>query len=298
MAQKTDQKIFHPKLKVGNQLLEGHDQCAQYLEQTVADLLLHPAHLDQSAQEALLKEVKPVFTSKDNIMLKKIPDKEEVKRSVWSSNLHAAPGSDGLTTFFYQQCWDVMGDSLTEVSQAIHQGNSPTLSQRTSMMVFGSKPKKTNSIVPSDKRRISLLNSDFKVVTGIDSNRFKKVGTHTLSPCQLAAGDDRRIHHGINKARDAIWAAGQRGERAGILDNDYQAAFDFMVLLWVFKVLQAKGLDPEVIERLRSIYSENITVVVVNNIPGRSFKNIRWSIRKGDRPSLILFNYGIDPHLI
>ena len=70
------------KLKVGNQLLEGHDQCAQYLEQTVADLLLHPAHLDQSAQEALLKEVKPVITSKDNIMLKKIPDKEEVKRSV------------------------------------------------------------------------------------------------------------------------------------------------------------------------------------------------------------------------
>ena len=84
------------KLKVGNQLLEGHDQCAQYLEQTVADLLLHPAHLDQSAQEVLLKEVKPVFTSKDNIMLKKIPDKEEIKRSVWSSNLHAAPGSDGL----------------------------------------------------------------------------------------------------------------------------------------------------------------------------------------------------------
>ena len=39
-------------------------------------------------------------------------------------------------------------------------------------------------------------------------------------------------------------------------------------------------------------------MVVVNNIPARSFKNIRWSIRKGDRPSLIIFNYGIDPHLI
>ena len=63
-------------------------------------------------------------------------------------------------------------------------------------------------------------------------------------------------NRGINKARDAIWAAGQRGEWAGILDNDYHAPFDFMVLLWVFKVLHAKGLDPEVIERLRNIYSE------------------------------------------
>ena len=285
------------KLKVADKFLEGHDQCAQYLEQTVADLLLHPAHLDEGAQEALLREVQPVFTSKDNTMLKKAPDKEEVKLSVWSSNLHAAPGSDGLTTFLYQQCWDVMGDSLTEVTQSIHQGSSPTLSQRTSLMVFGSKPKKPNSIIPSDKRRISLLNSDFKVVTGIDANRFKKVATHTLSPCQLAAGNDRRIHHGINKARDAIWAVGQRGEGAGILDNDYQAAFDFMVLLWVFKVLVAKGLDPAVVQRLKNIYNDNITIVVVNNIPGKSFKNLRWSIRQGDRPSSILFNYGIDPHL-
>ena len=37
--------------------------------------------------------------------------------------------------------------------------------------------------------------------------------------------------------------------------------------------------------------------MVINNIMGRSFKNLRWSIRQGDRPSSILFNYGIDPHL-
>ena len=78
-------------------------------------------------------------------------------------------------------------------------------------MVFGSKPKKATSIIPSDKRRISLLNSDFKTITGVYANRFKKVATHTLSPCQLASGSDRRIHHGINMARDAIWVAGQKG---------------------------------------------------------------------------------------
>ena len=123
------------KLQVGEQLLEGHDQCAHYLEQTVADLLLQPAQLDEAAQAVLLKEVQPVFTSKDNAMLKKLPDKEEVKQSVWSSNLHAAPGSDGLTTFLYQQCWDVLGDSLTEVVQSVHKGSSPTISQRTQLRV-------------------------------------------------------------------------------------------------------------------------------------------------------------------
>ena len=51
--------------------------------------------------------------------------------------------------------------------------------------------------------------------------------THTISPSQLAVGNDRRIYHGINKIRDAINA--QTGGRSsyGILDNDYKMAFDF-----------------------------------------------------------------------
>ena len=71
-----------------------------------------------------------------------------------------------------------------------------------------------------------------------------------------------------------------------------------MVLTWVLKVLQAKGLSEVVLKRLLNLYSHNITIVVINNILGKSFENKRWSIRQGDRPSSILFCYGIDPHLV
>ena len=286
------------KLETESQTFLGHEECAEYLENSVGELLLQPAELNNAAQHELLAEVEKVFTPEDNKLLTKVPDKDEVKESVWSANLHAAPGTDGLTTFLYYHCWDILGDALTEVVQAIHWGQPPTLSQRTSLMVFGNKPKKPNSTKPTDKRKISLLNSDFKVITGVDNNRFKKVATHTLSPCQLAAGDDRRIHHGINSARDAIAAAGTGREGVGILDNDYKAAFDFMVLTWVLKVLLAKGLAQEVINRLLNLYSDNITIVVINNILGQSYENKRWSIRQGDRPSSIIFCYGIDPHLV
>ena len=70
-----------------------------------------------------------------------------------------------------------------------------------------------------------------------------------------------------------------------------------MVLLWVLQVLRAKCLDEKVIRLLHNLYSNNITIVVVNNLLGKSIVNIRWSIRQGDRPSSILFCYGIDPHL-
>ena len=123
------------KLDTEQGKLEGHDACAKYLENAVGDILLHPASLDVAAQESLLQGVKKVFTKKDNEMMCKIPTSEEVKNSLWSSNPNAAPGNDGLTNLLYKHCWDILGDGLVQVVQAVHGGASPTLSQRTSLMV-------------------------------------------------------------------------------------------------------------------------------------------------------------------
>ena len=62
-------------------------------------------------------------------------------------------------------------------------------------------------------------------------------------------------------------------------------------------MLELKGLDQKVIARYKNLYKENITVVVVNNIPGRAVKNIRLSLRQGDLPSMHFFSYVIDPLL-
>ena len=81
------------------------------------------------------------------------------------------------------------------------------------------------------------------------------------------------------------------------MDNDYKSSFDFMVLKWVFKVLLAKGMDSKVVNRLHNLYNNHVTVVVVNGVQGRSFPNVRWSIRQGDRPSSLFFCYGLHPLL-
>ena len=56
-------------------------------------------------------------------------------------------------------------------------------------------------------------------------------------------------------------------------------------------------MDKEVINTIKNLYSNNLTIVVVNNVQGKCFINSRWSIRQGDRPSSVLFCYGLDPHL-
>ena len=52
------------------------------------------------------------------------------------------------------------------------------------------------------------------------------------------------------------------------------------------------------IERIARIYANNLAVVVVNNMMGNVFLNIRGSLRQGDVPSMFWFAIGIDPLLV
>ena len=243
------------KLETEEGVISGHTACAAYLEQTVEDLLLHPGQLDAVSQQVLLEEVVPAFTDKDIKSFVAPPTKLDIWETLCSSNLQAAPGTDGIPSLAYKECWSVLGDPLKDVMLAIHDCQELPPSMRTSLMVLGSKPKKPKSMLPKDKRRISLLNSDFKVATGLVARCFKKSATHSLSHLQLVAGENRRIHHGINFARNAIQAAGKPGHAGcGILDTDLIAAFDWLCLDWSYKVLEKKGLPRQVLLCLQNLY--------------------------------------------
>ena len=70
-----------------------------------------------------------------------------------------------------------------------------------------------------------------------------------------------------------------------------------MVMDWVKLVLDKKGMCQEAIDRISNLYSESLSIIVVNNVLGRSINNIRLSIRQGGKASMECFTYGIDPSL-
>ena len=71
-----------------------------------------------------------------------------------------------------------------------------------------------------------------------------------------------------------------------------------MVLTWCYQVMERKGLSPKVIERYKNLYSDHFSIVVVNNITGRCVKNVRLTIRQGDKFSMEMFTFGMDPVLV
>ena len=119
------------KLQTENGIIEGHSDCASFLEKTVEDLLLHPEMLDSQAQEILLNEVECVFTEEDNRMFTTPPTKNYIWKTICESNLNAAPGSDGIPSLFYKECWKIMGDSLHAIMKEIFEGKKLPPSLRT-----------------------------------------------------------------------------------------------------------------------------------------------------------------------
>ena len=69
-------------------------------------------------------------------------------------------------------------------------------------------------------------------------------------------------------------------------------------MAWVYLVLRKKGVAEEVIKRIENLYADSISVVMVNNIQGKAFQNLRGSLRQGDIPSMYWFGVGIDPLLL
>ena len=66
---------------------------------------------------------------------------------------------------------------------------------------------------------------------------------------------------------------------------DFIAAFDWLVMDWVSLVLEMKGVMNTTINRIKSLYFNNIAICVVIDIMGRSFINACMSLRQGNVPS-------------
>ena len=287
------------KLKTPNGLISGHKDCANHLNEEVIALLGEEAKLDTTAQDKLLEDVTEVFTAKDNEMLDAEITDAEVKESLRRSNKSAAPGCDSITFLVYEQCWGSLGPHLCQVIRQVVQSGVPTESMRYAFQVFSPKPGKVNSLLSRDKRRLALLQSDHKILTGILAARLRKTEDHTLSAHQYAAGP-RRITHAISQARDAIQSVSPNQKGLGLIETDFMIAYDLLAVSWTWRVLQRKGCSPDFISTLRSIYetTPNYVINIINNEQQEKILNKRKNIKQGDRTSTTLFCFSVDPLLV
>lgn len=91
--------------------------------------------------------------------------------AVYNIGADKAPGPDGLTTSFYQQCWDIVGeDGIREVKHFFLTSLMRPGVNHTNICMI---PKIDKPITLSDYRPIALCNILYKIISILVVSRLK-----------------------------------------------------------------------------------------------------------------------------
>ena len=112
---------------------------------------------NREAQSRMLKFIPKLVTSEDNKNLNRPITLDEVQTVVFNMSPDKSPGPDGFQAFFFQKCWDILGEDLWRAIEASQNGGSLLAEINYSFLTL--IPKKDGIEHPGDFRPIALCNT-------------------------------------------------------------------------------------------------------------------------------------------
>jgi len=231
----------------------------------------------------------------DNDMSKDISF-SELKTALRQMRKTASPGLDGIPVTLYLKLFDLVAPQMIEIFNSILQNEAPTRSMRTSIIQFLTKPKKKNSIKLDDKRKISVLCTDYKCLETILANRLNNVMGTFISSSQYAT-KPRKIYQGVAVARDVVNYACNKNVNMACVTLDMKSGFDLLQMDFVYYCLERYGFSSKSIDIFRNIYSNALALTYINGQISKTIPDLRNTLRQGGCGSMQLFNIGVNPLL-
>ena len=284
------------KLEVEGKIYEGHKNIENIINEKLADTMSHKFTLDTDICEKLFSFEVPKISEDMNELLVKEITMSELITALKQMNPKASPGIDGIPSTLYVKLSKLLAPYMLEILNEILRGKEPSESMRTSTLMFLGKPKKMNSIKFEDKRKISILCSDFKCIETIMTNRLNVVMQQFISASQYAC-KPKKIQQGLAAARDVVNYASKKKMGMACVALDMKSGFDFLQMEFVYFCFKKYGFTDEAISIFRNIYSKALATLVLNGKPSKVIEDLRECLRQGGCGSMGIFCSGVNPLL-
>jgi len=156
---------------------------------------------------------------------------EECFEVLKSMKRNKSPGSDGFTVEFYIHFWNELKHPMLKSFQESFEKESLSTSQKLGIITCLPKPGKSKEDI-KNWRPISLLNVDYKILSGVIANRLKSVLDSIISHSQKGFISGRYIGECTRLVSDLITNMKNKNIPGIILLIDFEKAFD--TLEWKF----------------------------------------------------------------
>ena len=198
-----------------------------------------------------------------------------------------SPGSDGFTTEFYKFFWTDIKDLVFESFTYAFINGTLSIDQRRSILTL--IPKKDKDLrFWKNWRPISLLNTDYKIITKLFAKRLKPVLQNIIHPDQVAYIKGRYIGQNIRLMSDVIAFVENNDEECILSCIDFEKAFDTVEWSFIHKALNNFGFG-EYFRKWIQIFYTNISAGAMNNGYCTEFFSVTRGIRQGCPISAYLF---------
>lgn len=157
-------------------------------------------------------------------------------------------------------------------------------------------PKPRGAQTPADYRPITLLNTDYKLLSRTITHLLRPVLEEQLQTSQFCGVPGNTIFEAVATVREPIAQAETKNTSLCVLSSDFQDAFEKISHQYLFTVRKSYGLSDWFIDRTKGMYENATSSVQINGHIARPIP-IRCAIRQGCPMSMMLYALCLHPLL-
>lgn len=288
---KEKKNINYLKMSNGKGITEKKEIISQVL-QFYEDLYsAQPCNV--GAVEQLLDGL-PQLGRKDKAKLERSLSLQELSKAVQQQSTGKTPGLDGLTPEFFKFFWSIIGQDLHAVFLESFESKILPLSCRRAVVTL--LPKKGDLGLLKNWRPVSLLGTDYKILSKALTNRLKKFLASIIHGDQSYCIPKRSIFDNLFLVRDMLYLTEVSKSNLGLVCLDQEKAFDKVDHKYLFKTLESFGFGNQFTSWIKLLYKDVYSMLKVNGTLTRPF-SVQRGVRQGCSLSGLLYTISIEPLL-